>query len=206
MLSASWSYYLQNHRINSFEENYCIDTSRIFAAGKSNGGGFTGTLACSPLSSKIAAFAPVSGAFYVPGSDEDDCSPTTISLDYCKPARNPIPIIEFHGSLDGIIHYGGGGRTGECLPTIPHWIREWSKREGFGLTNLTTPSFSGRVLKYEYGGDAGKLGIITHYLIEGLHHDWPSTGPNPDNKTGTYLDATPLIMDFFNSHPLSEVA
>ncbi|CAG8979105.1 hypothetical protein HYALB_00000236 [Hymenoscyphus albidus] len=187
--------------INSFNADYCIDTSRIYAAGKSNGGGFTGTLACSRLSAKIAAFAPVAGAFYVPGSTDDDCAPTTIPLP-CPPARNPIPIIEFHGLADTTIAYAGGPRSGQCLPSIPHWIREWSKREGFGLTNRTTSLFGGNVLKYEYAEAAGILGEITHYRISGLGHDWPSVGPNPDSSTGTYLDATPLIMDFFNSYPL----
>src|SRR6187402_618572 len=73
---------------------------------------------------QIAAFAPVSGAFYVPGSSADNCSPQTITIP-CKPGRNPLPIIEFHGSNDTTIPYSGGPRRGECLPTIPHWVREW---------------------------------------------------------------------------------
>lgn len=124
--------------INHFNDRYCINTSRIYAAGKSNGGGLTSLLACdSSLSTQIAAFAPVSGAFFVPGSSEDECAPQTIVLD-CSPGRSPLPIIEFHGSADTTIPYSGGPHRRECLPTIPHWVREWSKREGYGLTNQTT--------------------------------------------------------------------
>ncbi|KAH7317934.1 poly depolymerase [Rhexocercosporidium sp. MPI-PUGE-AT-0058] len=188
--------------IAHFTDRYCIDTSRIYAAGKSNGGGFTNTLACDPeLSKQIAAFAPVSGAFYVPGSSEDDCPPQSISLP-CNPSRNPLPILEFHGSADSTIPYAGGPRRGECLPTIPHWVREWSKREGFGLTNKTTSLYGGKVLRYEYGAASGRLGIVSHYLVEGLGHDWPSRAANGDNKKGTYLDATPIIMDFFGRYTL----
>ncbi|CZT52096.1 related to poly(3-hydroxybutyrate) depolymerase [Rhynchosporium secalis] len=188
--------------IKHFTQRYCVDTSRIYAAGKSNGGGFTNTLACDPqLSKQIAAFAPVSGAFYVPGSTSTSCSAQTISIP-CNPGRHPLPMLEFHGSDDTTIPYSGGARRGVCLPTVPHWVREWSKREGHGLTNQTTGLYGGRVLKYEYGGAAGKLGIVTHYLVDGLGHDWPSQGPNGDSDEGTYLDATPLIMDFFARYRL----
>lgn len=189
--------------IAHFEEKYCLDTSRIYAAGKSNGGGFTGQiLACDPvLSTQIAAFAPVSGAFYVNGSTDTDCNAQQIPIS-CSPGRNPIPILEFHGSADTTIPYAGGPRRGECLPTIPHWVRDKSQREGFGLTNKTTSLFGGKVLEYQYGGAAGELGIITHYLTDGLGHAWPSTLPNDDNSKGTYYNATPIIMDFFNKYTL----
>ena len=48
---------------------YGIDSSRIYATGKSGGGGLLNILACDPyLSSTIAAFAAVSGAFYENGT------------------------------------------------------------------------------------------------------------------------------------------
>ncbi|CZR65631.1 probable poly(3-hydroxybutyrate) depolymerase [Phialocephala subalpina] len=188
--------------ISHLSDRYCIDTSRIYATGKSNGGGFTNILACDPkLSTQIAAFAPVSGAFYVSGSTESDCNPQTITIT-CNPGRKPLPILEFHGGKDTTIPYSGGPRRGECLPTIPHWVREWSKREGYGLRNKTTSLYSGNVLKYEYGGDAGELGIVTHYLTSELGHAWPSTSPNGDNEAGSYFNATPVIMDFFGKYTL----
>ena len=56
--------------------------------------------------------------------------------------------------------------------------------------------------KYEYGGAAGQLGIVTHYLTDGSGHDWPSTEPNDDNPNGIYYNATPLIMEFFKKYAL----
>ncbi|TVY60788.1 putative feruloyl esterase C [Lachnellula suecica] len=187
--------------INHFNDIYCIETTQIYAAGKSNGGGFCGTLACdSSLSKQIAAFAPVSGAFYVPGSSSDACAPTTIALT-CNAGRSPIPIIEFHGSADTTVPYGGGGSHDQCLPTIPHWVREWSTRDGYGLTNKTTNLYNNQVQKYEYASGSA-FGTVTHYLTQGLGHAWPSTSPNSDNSAGTYFNATPLIMQFFGSHTL----
>jgi poly(3-hydroxybutyrate) depolymerase len=187
--------------LDYFQKNYCIDSTRVYAAGKSNGGGFTNLLACNATSStRIAAFGPVSGAYYQDVSE--DCHPTTVPIE-CSPGRSAIPIIEFHGSNDTTIPYGGGGRRGECLPTIPHFVREWSKRQGYGLHNKTTELYGGHVQKYEYAkGDS--LGIVTHYLIDGLGHDWPSVEPNSDNPDGTYLNATPIIMNFFNRWSLAD--
>ena len=31
---------------------------------------------------------------------------------------------------------------------------------------------------------------------------WPSKEPNDDDSEGTYLDATPIIMDFFAKYTL----
>ncbi|KAB8239532.1 hypothetical protein ETB97_000757 [Aspergillus alliaceus] len=188
--------------LDSFQDQYCIDSTRVYAAGKSNGGGFTNLLACNATSStKIAAFAPVSGAYYQDVSEED-CHPTTVPIK-CNPGRTPIPIIEFHGTADKTIPYGGGGRRGECLPSVPHFVREWSKRLGYGLHNQTTKLYNGHVLEYQYAsGD--ELGVVTHYRIDGLGHAWPSVGPNSDNPNGTYLNATPIILDFFKRWSLSE--
>jgi poly(3-hydroxybutyrate) depolymerase len=158
--------------ISHFSDRYCLDTTRIYAAGKSNGGGLTNMLACDAnLSTKIAAFAPVSGAFYIPDSSSKDCDPENITIP-CSPGRYPIPMLEFHGSADCTIPYAGGPRRKECLPSIPHWVREWSRRDDFGLTNVTTQLHGGHVQRYEYGGEQGKLGIVTNYLTDGLNHSW----------------------------------
>jgi poly(3-hydroxybutyrate) depolymerase len=166
--------------IDHFKAEYCIDDSRIYAAGKSNGGGLTGLLACDrELSRQIAAFAPVSGAFYT-GDSEDTCTgtfPDTVKIK-CNPGRKPIPILEFHGDADEKIPYVGGKRNGGCLPTIPHWLQEWSRRDGFSVKNKTEILHGGNVTRYEFGGAEGNLGIVTNYVTKGLKHAWPSTEPN----------------------------
>ena len=50
--------------LDEVESLYCINPSRITVTGKSDGAGFNNLLACdSILSKRIAAFAPVSGAY-----------------------------------------------------------------------------------------------------------------------------------------------
>jgi poly(3-hydroxybutyrate) depolymerase len=188
--------------IAHFKDLYCIDTARIYAVGKSNGGAFAGhTLACDPALSKvIAAFASVSGAFYVPGSSKDDCNPETISIP-CSPGRSLIPLVSFHGSADKTIPYYGGPRNSACLPAVTHWVEEWSKRQNFGVSYITSSLYDNRLMKYEYGsGD--QTGSVTHYMSKDLGHWWPSVSPNHDNPAGSFYDATPIIMEFFNKHTL----
>ncbi|KAK5691676.1 hypothetical protein LTS12_028757, partial [Elasticomyces elasticus] len=110
--------------LDDVEGRFCVDSSRVYAAGKSNGGGFTNLLACDKTAStRIAAYAPVSGAYYQ-DVNEDECDANTVSIQ-CQPGREKIPLLEFHGTADTTIPYAGGARRGECLPSVPHMVREW---------------------------------------------------------------------------------
>ncbi|KAE8385808.1 Alpha/Beta hydrolase protein [Aspergillus alliaceus] len=190
--------------LDDLQDKYCINPTRIYVTGKSDGGGFANDLACDKIAStRIAAFAPVSGCYFQDVSEED-CHPNTVPIK-CTPGRSSVPILEFHGTADIIVPYEGGKRPQckKCLPSIPHYIRQWSKRLGYGLHSKTTKLYDGNVWKFEYG-HKGKLGIVTHYRIDGLGHAWPSTEPNNDNPDGTYFEATPIIMDFFRRWSLPD--
>jgi poly(3-hydroxybutyrate) depolymerase len=51
--------------ITDISKNLCVDTTRIYATGKSNGGGFVNLLMCTPtVANLFAAFAPISPALY----------------------------------------------------------------------------------------------------------------------------------------------
>ncbi|ORX40577.1 carbohydrate esterase family 1 protein [Kockovaella imperatae] len=191
--------------LNSVQSSYCLDLTKIGASGKSDGAGFVNLLACdATLSSRIAAFAPVSGAYYI---DKLPCYPDTITIP-CNASRSDVPILAFHGGADNIIAYDGGERKDECLPSIPHWIREWAARDGLSETNTTVP-FAEDAVIYKYGSTtnctSGGLVNLVYDSVNG--HDWPSTQPNIDN---THLppyhpvsfNATPMILDFFSQNPL----
>ncbi|CZR58719.1 related to poly(3-hydroxybutyrate) depolymerase [Phialocephala subalpina] len=188
--------------LNQIESLYCINPSRITATGKSDGAGFCNILACDPvLSKRMAALAPVSGAYYV---DTSPCSASTVALP-CSAGRTDVPMLAFHGGNDTTIPYLGGDRKEECLPTIPHFIQDWAVRDGLGDKNMTTPIATDTV-KYSFGRGL-QTGLVELFYESNIGHDWPSTEPNSDNTAvGHHVanyNATPIILEFFASHPLS---
>lgn len=153
--------------LDQLESQYCIDTNRIYATGKSQGGGFVGVLACdATLSTRVAAFAPVSGAFYRTDFGPV-CDPNTVDLGPCNPGRADIPVLDFHGLIDDTIAYNGGARRGGCLPAIPYWCQTWAERDGLPLVN-TSSGVPGALdgstaVRYEWG-DGPRRGLVTHVM------------------------------------------
>ncbi|KAM0139361.1 hypothetical protein ACHAP3_003130 [Botrytis cinerea] len=188
--------------IDSLDKTYCIDNKRIWATGKSDGGGFCNTLACHPIiSTKIAAFAPVSGAFYI---DTQPCFPNNVTIP-CSPGRLKIPMLEFHGGDDSTIrYYGQANRSNQCIPTVPHWVHQWALRDELGLKNVTT-DLTNDTAVYSYGKGEDE-GLVQHVFDRKLGHDWPSTVLNADlighGEGPASFDATPMILDFFQKHIL----
>lgn len=187
--------------LNYVEKNYNVDRRRIYATGKSDGAGFCNVLACDAgLSQRIAAFAPVSGAFYV---NTTPCHADTVQIP-CNPGRRNIPFLEFHGGNDTTISYNGGDRKNQCLPTIPHFIQQWAIRDGLGSQN-TSKHLAPNTTLYSFGHGA-HAGLVEHIFDAAIGHDWPSTVPNDDNtKAGHHVasfNATPIILDFFHKYQL----
>lgn len=187
---------------------YCVDDERIYATGKSQGGGMAGILAADPeLSTMIAAFAPVAGAFYV--SDDANCRPGSVNIS-SDPGRPNIPILEFHGAADDVIPYDGGADRGDCLPAITHWVQSWAQSNGLDFNSNTTSKVKGATNKdatvFQFG-EGDSLGMVTHILVgEDIGHDWPSTEDNEDNTIQGHspasFNASSVIMDFFENHPM----
>ena len=165
-------------------------------------------LACNKtLSTQIAAFAPVSGAFYIPGPTGSTCNPSIVNIT-CSPGRPQIPIIEFHGLDDPTIMYGGSStRDNSCLPTIPHWTQDWASRDGLSTTNVTS-NLTSDTLQYTFGSGA-ETGLVTQYtdFNASFGHDWPSTVSavvlEGGDKHVASFNATPIIIQFFKDHSLS---
>ena len=182
--------------IDEIEKTYCIDKSRIYATGKSNGAGFTTILACDPEATKrIAAFAPVSAAIYL---DADQQLPS------CNPSRTPIPIMEFHGFKDTTIPYLGGENTrgNANSSNIPDWVDGWVKRDGCQVNaNKTSYLCSGSKKVTRYSWDD----TVVHYNYTNLYHDWPSSFANGDTEnalTCKEAEATSIILKWFKKWTL----
>ncbi|KAG9898579.1 alpha/beta-hydrolase, partial [Aureobasidium melanogenum] len=183
--------------VANISSQYCIDTSRVFAAGFSNGGGLVNVLACDPVMSTVFnAFAPHSGAYYTQTSDSNTaCFPNTVLTNdlvhsVCSPSGR-VPMIEFHGDNDQVIPYFGGGRRGYCLPAIPHWSQDWATRNNLTTDNVTTVTNGGNVTKAEFGSLSGLLGLVTQFRLAGWPHEY-SLGSNSGP-----IDAAAFSLDFF---------
>ncbi|CAI6340710.1 unnamed protein product [Periconia digitata] len=171
--------------IASLTSNYCIEPSSIFAAGHSNGGGFVGTLACSPgHGGQFAAFAANSGAFYTDVDGDKRCSP----------ASKLTPFLEIHGTKDDVIPYEPtkDGRGGP-LPKIPDLMDRWAVRNACDRENkdVSSPAENVQHISWTCGADSTK-GAVQHYRIDGHGHSWAEA------KSG--VDGTKVFMDFFKQN------
>ncbi|KAJ5379979.1 uncharacterized protein N7496_002407 [Penicillium cataractarum] len=198
-----------NDLLIHMEEKLCIDTSRVYAAGKSNGGGFTGVIACNAtVGSRFAAFAAVSGAWY----NTDDIP----GVGPCAPAKREegYPFLEFHGTIDTTAPIDGNTKEHPKLPVIDI-LEGWAERNGCGAgakwaKNETV--FQQPLVKHATWNCAGKTDIVQHYREGENGHCWPSTVGNDDYERlasqcplGKYVfNATEYIFDFFGQYQLNK--
>ena len=118
--------------LDELEETHCIDRSRIFATGMSNGAMFLFEIASGPLANRFAAIAPVSGLPH-PGFGEPS---------------HPLPVIYIHGRNDETIP-PVGAKSGDATVTNGHgWFYTSlpSSACRFALTNYNYPSSSNKTL------------------------------------------------------------
>lgn len=192
-------------------ETLCIDTSREFVTGMSNGAGMTMALICGD-DTRFAAAAPVAGVNLV-----GDCEP-----------GKSIPLLTFHGDADPLIPYQGGlvvgqdyevagveERVGE-LAIAAGCDPEPSAEQPFEDISTTTWSGCGTSSDDETSYD------ISLTTVLGGGHMWPGADlsafdatETPEGQTEfiegfdfsgvagnptTSIDATQQILDFFDTH------
>ncbi|KAK8081192.1 Alpha/Beta hydrolase protein [Apiospora hydei] len=201
----------------ALEASLCVDTRRLYATGKSQGGGFVGrVLACdssssSGLAHRFAAFAPVAGAYYILDTPRRaQCEPTDRVAIPCgggggggarEEGTPATPILAFHGGADETIPYRGGVAPGDRqLP---------ARHPALGAAKNTTIPGSRHGVRSAWGGSggAGKDGeeeeeaarVVLVYAGDDIGHDWPSTAENADNKGGprAAFNASDEMVDWF---------
>ncbi|QIW95832.1 hypothetical protein AMS68_001350 [Peltaster fructicola] len=179
--------------VPNITSSFCIDTTRIWATGHSNGGGFVNVMACDPvLSSIFTVFTANSAACYTNATsgDPDTIEPLNTPVQaLCSPSRNN-PFLEMHGTADGTIKYYGGSRNSKILPSIPHLMTDWAIRDGMSPNNVTT-ALSSLVTQYQFGNSSQNLGFVTQLTLGNWIHAWPTIA------TGAPIDGGPVIMNFF---------
>ncbi|RYP23190.1 hypothetical protein DL765_001275 [Monosporascus sp. GIB2] len=178
--------------IDFAQRTFRVDEARIYATGKSQGGGLVGRLACdAALPGRIAAFALMFGAYYIRGvAWEEDCDSRIVQIPFAAAAGRPVPILAFHGGADRTIEYGGGFRRGACLPAVPHWAELWVRRNGLDgtLQNTSIPQSANGV---DMGFGGGLVRLV--YGEDDVGHVWPERG-------NAAFEASSWIMGFFRRH------
>jgi polyhydroxybutyrate depolymerase len=168
--------------LDELERQLCVDPRRVFATGMSNGGFLSHRIACE-LSMRVAAIAPVAGVLGVPT---------------CSPAR-PVSVFQFHGTLDTLVPYNGNPATG--FVSVAQSMSGWAGRNGCSLTPRETLK-KGEVtcVTYEACRAGSEVNLCT---VTGGGHTWPGGLPVPAlGLTTMAIDATDLMWEFFQKHPL----
>ncbi|KAK4541961.1 hypothetical protein LTR36_007161 [Oleoguttula mirabilis] len=178
------------------QAEYCVDPTRVYASGKSNGGGFVDTLACSDHGDSFAAFAMASAALY-----------TDTNRTSCSKKR---AILETHGHNDTVISYAGGQGKGGPLPNVGKWVKWWGERNcGLDAKAQVTGDLGGyNITSYSCGGLEN---VTQHYHFAQLGHCWPNAFA--DNYDAIHLtsqncsevrvlDYTPVVLGFFGKWDL----
>jgi len=175
--------------IDTLSSQFCIDPTRIYVNGMSNGGGMSNLLACA-LSDRIAAMGGVAGAYI--GTERR-----------CNPPR-PVPVMAFHGTADTVVTYAGGPSESfdYDFPSVPGWAADWAAHNGCDATPIDLPA-EGDVSGIHYTNCDENADVIFYTIDEG-GHTWPGGFPLPESllgKTSKDIKATEVLWDFFVAHP-----
>jgi polyhydroxybutyrate depolymerase len=178
--------------LDELDAALCIDSTRVFVAGFSNGAMMASVLACE-MPDRIAAIAPVAGVRRPEG---------------CTTGR-PVPVIAFHGTDDRVLAYDGG--YGPDAVNLANPYGEGALGERISEVGYTDMSVADAMAAWADGNScaaaststAGAASVTTWecppaaatvlYTIEGGGHGWTASDPA----------TTQLIWAFFEQHPLT---
>ena len=190
--------------IDETGSSLCIDTSRVYVDGFSNGAFLASLVACR-LGDKVAAVATVAG-LQVPAG--------------CAPTR-PMPIVAMHGTADRFVAFDGGPnvalasltwdkestRAFEGLPFAPvrDALAEWARIDGCS-GSAAEKEIAPTVSQLKYG-DCEDGAVVELYILDGAGHTWPGSAFAKASESllgpaNSDLNATEVIWSFFRDHPL----
>lgn len=176
--------------IEQIQQEFVIDTNKIFITGHSNGGMMAYRLG-SELSDIVAAIAPVAGS--IGGKATEDSEVWTIT----EPSF-PISVLAIHGLLDENVAYDGG-RGNKTTGTrsdisvnnsIDFWV------EYNNCNPIPEIEESGNIIIETYKEGYMGTEVVLCTLINGEHW-WPGSEKDPYKE----ISASELIWEFFKTHP-----
>jgi polyhydroxybutyrate depolymerase len=167
--------------LDKIESTYCVDTTRVFAAGFSAGAAFTVIYACSHQG-KIAAIG-------------------TVAVEFQLGCSRPLSIMAFHGTKDPLVPYQNGA-IGLSLPGVKVRGTQLNMSDWAELDHCQSQPRKKRIgsqvaLQSWTGCTKGTRVVL--YSIVGGGHSWP--GANPKKSVGLttqQINATDEILGFFS--------
>jgi polyhydroxybutyrate depolymerase len=132
--------------LDAVERAACIDPSRVYVSGISNGGFMASVLMCG-MANRVAA-----AVLFAPGIG---------GTGTCAPSR-PVSLLEVHGTSDPIVPYGGP--NGE----VPRFVGGWARRDGCS-TRSTAQRRSAVVTIFRWPGCRGGAQVEHLRLTGGKH-------------------------------------
>jgi polyhydroxybutyrate depolymerase len=173
---------------SDLSDRYCVDPTRIYAAGISLGSEFATIVACDPAD-HIAAVGLVAAEYLL------------------RPCRGPVPVLAFHGTADPVVPYADGG-LGRSVPGVPvigveQNLAAWARLDGCHPAPDTTSPAHGIVRRSWSGCRAGSAVVL--YSVIGGGHTWPGSpivlSVAALGRTTEAISATGLMLAFFDAHP-----
>lgn len=158
-------------------KRYCIDATRIYSMGMSNGARMSYRLACE-ASDLIAAIAPIAGMLTV---DPKSCHPT-----------HPVSALHFHGIGDRVSNYMGGGVR--APRSVPANFELWAQKTGCkGPPTRVSESSASHCDAYTSCEGGAQVRLCS---IEVMGHCWPGNPRCGMGEGSTELDASRLSLEF----------
>jgi polyhydroxybutyrate depolymerase len=185
-----------NQMLDQLGSKFSVDSSRIYAAGLSEGGFMSLRLGCA-LGDRIAAVAAVGAAM-----------PKTM---ICLPSR-PVPLVMINGTSDPVVPYGGGTEHNRNLQTISveDSAKAWAKidrcDEKPEKTKLSAREKGGMETKVDTYNGCHENVQVSLYSVKGAGNTWPGGEQfeveKSVGKTSQDPNANEVIWSFFVTRKL----
>jgi polyhydroxybutyrate depolymerase len=170
--------------LDAVGERWCIDRSRVTAAGVSSGGSMAALLACA-MPQRLAGVAIVAGGFS--------------TLPPCR-SRRPVSVLEIHGRDDPVVPYWGSAQDRRRGAVVP-WLASWVARDGCARGRPRSWTIAPRTVRYEWGACRGDTAVV-HIAIGGGRHQWPGATP-PDPGPPEKIAAAVEVWRFLAARQLA---
>ncbi len=154
--------------LQDIPKQYCVDSSKVFAVGMSNGGAFATIVGCK-LGNQIQAVASVSGAYYT----------------NCQREERTPSLLVLHSTDDNRVPYKGATTRG--LPEIPMWVNQQASERN---CKVAQPTITVNSTVYTTWLDCADNSMVRFVSLQGQMHGWlkvPQSTALGEQSTAGYI-------------------